>query len=469
MNGMPVMLLPVAAEGVESAPVLPVVAAAVESATLVGDCSGVNARQVAAAVESPTPAATTIPPAATPDASDHLQRLREIIRVQAAAGRPTTRREARAAQQPRRQLEQHVRQRAVDFYRETADAGGTLDQAAQHLRLLPRTLRQWDYDCQPELAARPLGRPPLDAAPDQRTTVRDWLRGQAAAVGVPSLRHEFSGLARAELDEILRGYRREQRQLHHESVRVLHWQAPGRVWAIDFAEPSLLKATRSLPPIDGEYPYLLAVRDLASGCQLAWLPLAEASAAQTQAVLTQLFAAHGAPLVLKSDNGPPFRADDTKAFLDRAGVFGLFSPPACPAYNGSIEAAIGAAKKRTEAQAARQGHSGIWTSADVEAARRQANASHPERLNGRTPAEAWDRRSPIGIAERFQFAMAVECQRELAQPELGFALDGSLDHWQQGKVDRKAIERALVEHDYLLFTRRRIPLIIKGGKVTSNG
>ena len=58
----------------------------------------------------------------------------------------------------------------------------------------------------------------------------------------------------------------------HESARVLHWPVPGRVWAMDFAEPSLPGITGVVPPLDGRYPYLLAVRDLASatncaGCQ----------------------------------------------------------------------------------------------------------------------------------------------------------------------------------------------------------
>jgi len=35
-------------------------------------------------------------------------------------------------------------------------------------------------------------------------------------------------------------------------------------------------------------------------------------------------------------------------------------------------------------------------------------------------------------------------------------------------VDRQAIERALVEHGHLLFTRRRIPLTIRAGKVTKD-
>jgi hypothetical protein len=44
-------------------------------------------------------------------------------------------------------------------------------------------------------------------------------------------------------------------------------QTPGRVWAADFTEPSWYGTAQSLPPIAGLYPYVLAVRDLASGCQ----------------------------------------------------------------------------------------------------------------------------------------------------------------------------------------------------------
>ena len=464
MNGMPVTLLltdTAAVEPTVTEPATPVALPTAQSTTTA-------ATTTAATTTAATTTATSNGLAS--DTADRVQRLQEIIQVRAAAGRPTPRGAATAAQQPRRRLEQRIRQRAVDFYHQTADGGGTLAEAAEALRLLPRTLRNWDYNCRvPGRETAPQGRPPLYAAVSQRTAVLDLLHSEGAAVGVPRLCRAFPDLARAELNDVLHSYRLEVRQQHHDSVRVLHWQVPGRVWAVDFAEPSLRKATCSLPPIDGQYPYLLAVRDLASGYQLAWLPVRNASAALTQEVLARLFVEHGAPLVLKSDNGAPFRADDSKAFLDRAGVYALFSPPACPAYNGSIEAAIGSLKKRTEQQAARRGYRDIWTSVDVEAARQQANAGHPPRLNGRTPAEVWARRSAIGIGERLRFALAAEYQRDTARSELGIDPEEQLDHWQQGKVDRKAFERALVERDYLLFTRRRIPLIIRGGKVTSNG
>jgi transposase InsO family protein len=417
------------------------------------------------AAGTPTLVAT---PAGGPPAPEHRQRLQEIIQVQ-AAGRPTSRRDRAAAQQPRRRLEQHVRADAADFYHHLAECGGTLAEAAARLHLLPRTLRQWDYDGRPQQPAlSPLGRWPALADLGERSAVRTFLQTEGAAVGVPRLRQAFPDLARAELADLLHDYRQELRQ-QHTTVRVLHWQVPGRVWAIDFAEPSLLKATWALPPLEGQYPYLLAVRDLASGYQVAWLPLAEASAAQTQAVLAQLFAAHGAPLVLKMDNGPPFRSEETKAFLERAGVLALYSPPACPSYNGSIEAAIGSLKKRTEAHAARQQRSGRWTSADLEAARQEANQRHPPRLNGRTPAQVWAGRVPLGLGEWCRFALAVARQQEQAAQELGLDPSTCLSHWEQSRLDRRAVERALVEHAYLLFTRRRIPLPIMPQKVTSIG
>jgi hypothetical protein len=47
--------------------------------------------------------------------------------------------------------------------------------------------------------------------------------------------------------------------------------------------------------------------------------------------------------------------------------------------------------------------------------------------------------------------------------------EAPLDHWEQSKVDRQALQLAFVEHGYLLFTRRRFPLTITAEKVTFGG
>lgn len=68
--------------------------------------------------------------------------------------------------------------------------------------------------------------------------------------------------------------------------------------ATDFTEPPT--------PIDGRYRVVLTVRDLASGCTLAAMPCITDNATAVTAVLVVLFAEHGAPLVIKADNGPAF-------------------------------------------------------------------------------------------------------------------------------------------------------------------
>src|SRR5262249_30272710 len=131
--------------------------------------------------------------------------------------------------------------------------------------------------------------------------------------------------------------------------------------------------------------------------------------AQTAAdVLVALFRAHGAPLVLKSDNGSAFIADRTQTLLTDWLVWHLRSPPDLPEYNGACEAGIGSVKTRTHHQAARWGRRGAWTSDDAEAARLQANeTARPSGYHGPTPDQTWARRQRLTAAERTRFAAVV--------------------------------------------------------------
>jgi transposase InsO family protein len=223
---------------------------------------------------------------------------------------------------------------------------------------------------------------------------------------------------------------------------------------MDFSEPP--------QPIEGIYPYLLAVRDLASHQQLLWLPVFDMTADTTIETLWMLFVLHGAPLVLKADNGSAFIADATKDFLSPMGVNLLFSPPHTPEYNGSIEAGIGSLKTRTERHATRAGHPAYWTWDDVAAALSEANATaRPHGETGPTPNELWDKRRRLTAEERRLFQETVLRQRE----EPGTKED--LSSKEERRMQREAIRCALVEHGILLFSRRRIPLPITNQKVAN--
>jgi transposase InsO family protein len=75
-------------------------------------------------------------------------------------------------------------------------------------------------------------------------------------------------------------------------------------------------------------------------------------------------------------------------------------------------------------------------------------------------------RRAISPSERARFHLAVDRERFTERVEQRIALDEPLDHWDHSAIDRQAIPRALVEHGYLLFRRRRIPLRVRRRKVT---
>jgi transposase InsO family protein len=356
-------------------------------------------------------------------------------------------------QRRRRLREWGLREHVIELCRWGGALGWPQSGIAELLNVAPRTLRVWRRRLGAGRCVRALGRPVVHSPWVQRQEVLELLDELGPGVGLPTLRVCFPDLLRAELEDLLRRWRRVWRLRHQAVVHGLEWTAPGSVWAMDFAEAPA--------PIDGAYPCLLAVRDLASGRQLLWLPTPAQTAAEVVAALASLFVVHGPPLVLKSDNGSAFVAEATRALLADARVIPLFSPAYTPAYNGAIEAGIGSLKTRTERHAARRGRPGVWTSDDAAAARAEANAlAHPHGERGPTPDAAWSARRRLTAADRALFEATVARLRDEERARTGLATEGSPNSTAERRAARVAIRRALVEHGYLLFSRRRIPLPI---------
>jgi transposase InsO family protein len=376
-----------------------------------------------------------------------------IEQLRVDSSRPAPRRLGRLSQRQARQRRQEfVRRHAVAVASDIAAVGYTNTEVADLLRITTRTLRQWRrHDAWD--AARLIGRPAARSAREDRNGVLDYLDRFGPGPGLRSLCEAFPTMARAELDDLLKRYRRVWRQRHCQPLCRLHWTRPGAVWAIDFAEPPA--------PIDGIHTALLAVRDLASGRQLLWHPVQRATAPAAAESLAFLFAVHGPPLVVKSDNGSAFGAPAVAAVLHNFGVLTLFSPPHTPSYNGSIEAGIGALKLRTDAHAARHGRPGHWTWDDAAAACLEANATaRPHGPSGPTPDALWQARASIALDERVSFGRRVEEARCEACSELGVSVTGPWPVMTERAVNRVAIRRALAEHGLLLFSRRSIPQTI---------
>lgn len=340
--------------------------------------------------------------------------------------------------------QRRVRRRVLAFRRWTARLGWTGPQVADYLGIAYRTLQRWEAAWRERrLAGRCQGRP------SQRSplSVRQRLLGLIAllgpGVGAPTLQAMCPEMARREIQAMLRRYRRVWRLRH--LLHVLHWHHPGTVWAMDFAEPPRA--------VDACFPYLLAVRDLASGQQLLWLPVTNETAETAIAALRSLFQEHGPPLVLKSDNGSAFIDRGFGTLLMANEVAHLRSPPETPEYNGSCEAGIGSMKTRTHHQAARHGRPGEWACDDVEAARLQANeTARPWGPRQPTPDEGWAQRRPTGAKERTAFAATVRQFEREARRDWGLGEGARLDDKEQAALDRLAITRALLSRGLLTLS-----------------
>ena len=352
----------------------------------------------------------------------------------------------------RRRAEREARRKAAHFAEQLAAEGVSCAAAAALLQIARPTLRSWREEFREPLGEpEPRGRHGLEVDVPTRNEIFQFLHHVTGpAIGLPALQALFSDVPRCVLQDMLVRYRRVWRWRYAQDGFQLTWHHAGRVWAMDFTQP--------LQPIDGVFPYLLSIRDLASHCQLAWCPVRGQTAADVLPVLQELFLLYGPPLVIKHDNGSAFLADVTQQALSETLVAQLFSPPGQPQYNGAVERSNGVLKTYTHQHAQTAGHPFRWTSGDVEQAQQLANTiSRPWDADGPSPAQAWQQRPPLTPEERQVFLAALDAHRQRAAQELGLDLAAELSHADRTRLDRLALSATLQDLGYLTQRHVRRP------------
>jgi transposase InsO family protein len=384
----------------------------------------------------------------------HFALLRRCAASHSARRPPRTRR-GPLAQQSRRDLEVQVRVRAVELGHWAHDRGLFWTEVAVRIGLAPRTLSAWrNRWSRDRLQPRPRGRRWTRSSRDERNAVVHFINDRGPCVGLPTLRAHFPAVRRCELADRLAHYRTVCRRLSRTTMSRLTWLRVGAVWAMDFVKAPEL--------IDGRFPFLLSIEDLASRYTLLWSGVWNEDAATVLAHLAELFREHGAPLVLKSDNGSAFLAEALKAFLTHWLVAPLYSPPARPQYNGACERNNGCLKSQTHHAAALSAHADWWSSEDTAAAQATLNTTvRPWGHRGPTPAERWRSREPLSAEERSNFCTLLATNQREVRHEMNYPLDVVLDHYPQAAVDRIATQRALVTQGLLTVSRRSITLPLK--------
>lgn len=353
-------------------------------------------------------------------------------------------------QRSQRQAERVVRRSAVVFGRWSQRCGDGCSEAAERVGVAEVTLRRWQRVWrQDRMALQARGRPAPQSDRSLRKAVIELFALTGPGLGLPTLIEQFPDASRGELAELQRRYRDTYRWRRRGLVHELRWRKPGRVWSADFSEVP--------EPIDGAWKYLLAVRDLGASEQLEALPVEGLDGRTAREVFETLFQRHGAPLVMKLDNGSAFIAAETKDLFARWGVRVLYSPPRTPEFNGAIEAGIGGLKVRIFWEAARHGRAGQPTCDDVEAARLSGNhMARPRGLAGPSPDQLWQARSSVSEDERAAFLAGYRGHEWEERIRRGIGTRSAYSHFERASIDRIAIVRALLEGGYLEFRRRRV-------------
>lgn len=162
--------------------------------------------------------------------------------------------------------------------------------------------------------------------------LRELEHGPRRSHGTTALYAEHrSQISRRAFQRLLEETRREVLRERQADQRRIDWRVPGTVWSVDPTELVIGGAGVR------QKHWLLPVLDLASRYKLRPLLSPQLTGEIVAARLDELFQRHGAPLVLKRDNGSNLNCEAVNEVLSRWLVIPLNSPPHYPPYNGSIE------------------------------------------------------------------------------------------------------------------------------------
>lgn len=358
-------------------------------------------------------------------------------------------------QAKRREAESAAKRQAVEHARFVVVKGGKKKEAAEELGLSVRTLSQWVRRFEEDgIRAVRRGRPPRRSSAPDRNRVIHALELFGPQTGLGTLKWFYPDMARGELEDLLRRYREHEVRGKEITVSELDWLRPGAVWSMDHTDPP--------EPVDGNCEAVLSVQDVSSGAQLLWEGQAGPRAELVKTSLERLFLKHGPALVLKSDNGSAFIAEELQVLCRKWGVILLWSPPRKPRYNGSCESGIRWMKVRTENLAMLSGRPRNWRSMDLERALALTNELPKQPLRGaKGRGEVFAGREPLSEEEQAAFLTSVQEEEALEREARGVPLSLKLSRSEQATIDRTAIRRALVAQGILNIRKRRVALTLK--------
>jgi hypothetical protein len=163
-------------------------------------------------------------------------------------------------------------------------------------------------------------------------------------------------------------------------------------------------------------------------------------------VLQELVDVHGAPLVVKSDNGTPLIGAEVRALMQLHRIEPLRSPVRRPSYNGACEAMVGEVKRAAADLALQHGGSaGRW----LPRAGELLNGYEREDIG--VPESLWEAR--LGASGRRDMSDLRRALGRRLKEIRGLAPLAACVHATATKVQRSSLRQALCELQILKIER----------------
>ena len=190
------------------------------------------------------------------------------------------------------------------------------------------------------LAGISSGAPYRQPAPDKNAFLRErlrsvWRPNMGYRMAHALIRDEFAPLNLKRVHRLWKeeklGRMRRYRKKRTGNPIPLSAEGPNQVWCLDFCFDSCLNGTK--------LKVLAIVDEFTREC-LALEAATSFKSMRVQRVLAGLFETRGAPMFLRSDNGPEFIARSLAALLVQSGTESRFIKPGSPWQNGHAESFV---------------------------------------------------------------------------------------------------------------------------------
>ena len=278
-------------------------------------------------------------------------------------------------------------------------------------------------------------------AAEIRTKIAGLSHGRQRSRGAPALFQTLkTWLSRRSFQILVRARRQEIAREREAACTRIEWSRPAAVWAMD---PGQLGPRR-----------WNLVGDLASRFRFELVAATMLPARTIAGQLEQLFAQHGAPLVLKRDNGSNLAGGEVDEILAAHGVIALNSPPYYPRYNGAIEYA----QRELKARVGRLTAQGLELDEALANAPTLLNATPRPCLDDQTAAEVFypardDFQQQFTLTRRKEIHDLIQDEASCIRVRME-----RCGHHAQGAAWRRAVEQWLEENGLMTVHQPQIVL-----------